>query len=428
MVQSFQLSQLDQLPRSPGVYYFLNARKEIVYVGKATSLRARVSSYWAKPENRQITQFLTEVKFIRVRETPSALEALILEANEIKRLQPRYNVLQKDDKRFASIVITREPFPQLLVLRPTDKRSIPIARTFGPYQSVFTAQQALKILRRIFPYRCAKPVGSGRPCIYYPMGRCPGTCVGAVDRASYRTSIGRLAEFLSGNRTSVIRSLKRAMTDAAKHRDYEAAVTFRDQLFSLDHIHDVALLTDDRESTLAQFPIQRIEGYDISLAAGRDAVGSLVVLRYGLPSPADYRRFTIKTVSGTNDVAMLTEVLTRRLNHPEWPLPDLWAIDGGLPQRNAALAALKAAGLRRPAVVGITKGPARKRADLISSPAADELFRHHGLRTDRLAHVLRRIRDEAHRFAITFHRQRRAKRLLGTRFPPPSFHLESGIG
>jgi excinuclease ABC subunit C len=413
MIQQLEPDQLAELPKSPGVYYFLNARKVIVYIGKATSLRARVSSYWAKPENRQITQFLSEVRSIRVRETPSALEALILEANEIKRLQPRYNVLQKDDKRFASIVITREPFPQLLVIRPTDKRTLPVAKTFGPYQSAFTAKRALKVLRRIFPYRCSQPVGSGRPCLYYPMGLCPGTCVGAIDRAAYQTAVNRTSEFLSGRRTSVVRSLKRAMAAAAAQRNYEAAAQLRDQLFALDHIHDVSLLTDDRESTFAQFPIQRIEGYDISLAAGRDAVGSLVVLHYGIPAPTEYRRFIVRTVSGTNDGAMLTEVIHRRLNHPEWPLPNLWVVDGGLPQRNAALAALKAAGLSRPAVVGVSKGPTRKRADLHPTAAASELIRHHGIQTTALEHALRRIRDEAHRFAISFHRQRRSKNFLG---------------
>ncbi len=442
--------QLDQLPKSPGVYYFLNERKEIVYIGKATSLRARVSSYWAKPENRQITQFLAEVQLIRVRETPSALEALILEANEIKRLQPRYNVLQKDDKRFASIVITRELFPQLLVVRPTDKRTLPVAKSFGPYQSAFTARLALKILRRIFPFRCNRPVidqdGTvikspakqsdlwdrrarlrrtrdtelkalrtdyhSRPCLYYPMKLCPGTCVGAVDEATYRSSIERISEFLSGRRTSVIRSLKQAMTRAAQRRDYEVAAKLRGQLFPLDQIHDVSLITNDQESSIAQFPVQRIECYDISLSAGRDAVGSMVVLHYGTPTPAEYRHFIIKSVAGTNDVAMLAEVLSRRLKHPEWPLPDLWTVDGGLPQRNVAMATLKAAGLRRPAVIGIAKGPARQRADAVSSPAANELIHHHGIKPDELEHILRRARDEAHRFAITFHRKRRSNHFL----------------
>ena len=244
------------------------------------------------------------------------------------------------------------------------------------------------------------------------MGLCPGTCVGAIDQSAYRSSIDRIAEFLKGNRTSVIRSLKTAMANAAKKRDYEAAAKFRDQLFALDHIHDVALLTDDRETTIAQFPIQRIECYDISLTSGRDAVGSMVVLRYGIASPADYRLFKIKTVDEQNDVAMLSEVLSRRLNHAEWSLPDVWTVDGGLPQRNAAMTVLKAAGIRRPVVVGITKGPARKRADIVRTPAANELFAHHAISPAQLEHVLRLARDEAHRFAITFHRQRRAKRFL----------------
>ena len=136
------------------------------------------------------------------------------------------------------------------------------------------------------------------------------------------------------------------------------------------------------------------------------------MLHYGTPAPAEYRLFKIKTIEGINDVAMLAEVLNRRLKHSEWPLPDLWTVDGGLPQRSIALITLKAAGLRRPAVIGIAKGSARKLAAAISSPTANELIHHHGIKPDELEHVLRRARDEAHRFAITFHRKRRSRRLF----------------
>jgi len=413
MNKTFSPSEVSALPRHPGVYYFYDRDSTIIYVGKATSLRVRVGSYWQRPQNQQISRFIADVHHIKVRETNSALEALILEANEIKRLQPRHNAIQKDDKRFAQIVITNEDFPQILVVRPTDKRILPVKASFGPYLSAHSAKLALKLLRRIFPYRCSRPVNGGRACVYYHLGLCPGTCLGVVTKEHYHETNHRLTEFLQGKRTKVIRSLKTAMTVAAKEQGYEQAAKLRDQLFALEHIHDVALLTDDDHLAIAGFPIQRIECYDISLNAGRDAVGSMVVLRYGVPTSSEYRHFKIRTVEGTNDVAMLAEVLTRRMHHPEWARPEIFAVDGGIPQRNAANRALRDAGIKRPAVIGITKGPQRKRADLLLNTAAQEIVRHYGLDLGDLERVLRTARDEAHRFAITYHRKIRSKRFLG---------------
>lgn len=410
MPKRYTPETLNELPRHPGVYYMYDSTGTVIYVGKATSLRARVHSYWQRPQSQQISHFLYEVAWIQVRETPSALEALILEANEIKRLQPRHNAMLKDDKRFAQIVITREPFPQVMVVRPTDKRTLPIKHRFGPYLSAHSAKVALKLLRRMFPYRCNKPVGTGRPCVYYHLGLCPGTCVGVISEERYAETIHRLTEFLSGKRTAVVRSLKKAMDTASKHKEYEEAAKLRDQLFALEHVHDVALMTDEDHLALSQFPIPRIECYDISLAGGRDAVGSMVVLRYGVPTSSEYRHFTIKTVEGTNDVAMLAEVLTRRAKHAEWPFPTIYTVDGGVPQRNAAAKALRAAGIEHPPVIGITKGPQRKRADLIFNDAAKTIIRNYGVSAEELEPVLRTARDESHRFAITFHRKVRSKR------------------
>lgn len=429
MSQSYRPGKLADLPKNPGVYYMYDQSGTIIYVGKATSLRARVNSYWQRPQNQQISRFLFEVDHIKIRETPSVLEALILEANEIKRLQPRHNAMQKDDKRFAQIIITREEFPQILVVRPTDERKLPVKASFGPYLSAHSAKIALKLLRRIFPYRCNRPaidpIVEGevprqardtrlmpRACVYYHLGLCPGTCVGAITKERYAETIQRLVEFLNGKRTAVVRSLKRSMILAGKRQDYEAAAKLRDQLFALEHIHDVALMTDDDHLAIAQFPIQRIEAYDISLAAGRDAVGSMVVLHYGVPATNEYRHFKIRTVSGTNDVAMLAEVLTRRIRHAEWSMPDIFAIDGGIPQRNAATKALRASGIEKPVVIGITKGPERKRADLIMNNAAEALVRHYGLDRSDLERVLRIARDESHRFAITYHRKVRSARTM----------------
>lgn len=426
MLADYKPDNLTLLPRQPGVYYFRDSDGEILYVGKATSLRARVGSYWARPLDARLQRMIPKIAAIHVQITETALEALILEANEIKRLSPPVNILGKDNKSFAQIVLTKELYPRLLIHRPTQKLKVPIQRSFGPYTSAYIARKALQLLQSVFqtycgtlkrgvpskPYRGAEgdrgTPGSGRPCLYYQLGKCPGICMGAITPAAYRTRIRSIVQFLEGKKQRLIATTKRQMEAASGKQQYEEATRLRDQLFGLQHIRDTAFMTDDATEFLGMAFPKRLEAYDISNIGSAAAVASMVVLEYGRPNTAEYRHFRIKSVDGQNDVAMVREVIARRLNN-DWPLPEFMLIDGGLPQRKAAEFALKKAG-KTLAVAGVVKGPDRKLARLVPNDIARQWLNDHRLTDQLFEPVARLARDEAHRFAIKYHRNLRARR------------------
>ena len=388
------------LPETPGVYLMKDATGKIIYVGKAGNLRRRVSSYFNRPHESRIQKLVSEIAKIDYRKTDSALEALILESKLIKKLGPRFNVREKDDKSFLYFEITKEKFPRVMLVRGKDKDN---GLRYGPFTSAGSAREAYKILRRIFPWSVHEPAKIGkfvRPCFDYEIGLCPGTCIGAVSRKEYMKNIGRLKTFLGGEKARIVRSLEKEMGAASKTLEFEKARMLRRQIFALKHIQDAAMIGENEIGAVV--PVaepKRIEGYDISNISGTSAVGSMVVFWGTEPDKNEYRKFRIRTVTGSNDVGMLCEVITRRLEN-KWPLPDLMLIDGGVAQVNAARAALRARGLRIP-VVGLAKGPKRKRNDLVGK--APEWV---DIRT------LIRVRDEAHRFAIGYHRRLRGARSL----------------
>lgn len=408
MLGQYKPTNLSTLPRRPGVYYFKDAAGSILYVGKATSLRARVSSYWSRPLDARLGLMLAKIVTIEVQPTDTALEALILEANEIQRLNPPVNILGKDGKTFAQIVLTREPYPRFVIHRPTQKLKVPIERSFGPYTSAYIARKALQLLESIFQTHCKGVPHSGRPCLYYQLGKCPGICVGVITPTQYRSRIRSIIQFLEGKKARLIATTKRQMEAASRKQQYEEATRLRDQLFGLRHIRDTAFMTDDATEFLGQSFPKRLEAYDISNIGSTAAVASMVVLEYGRPNPTEYRHFRIKTVAGQNDVAMVREVIARRLGN-DWPLPEFMLIDGGLLQRKAAEFALKKAGTTL-AVAGVVKGPDRKLARLVPNDLAQQWLNDHRLTDQLFEPVVRLARDEAHRFAIKYHRTLRSKR------------------
>lgn len=393
-----------ELPDSPGVYLMKNAAGEIMYVGKAANLRRRVSSYFTRPHDARIERMVASIAAVDYRSTDTAIEALILEAQLIKELAPPFNVREKDDKSFLCVEIVKEPFPRVLLARGKDTVR---GERFGPFTSATSIRQALRIIRRIFPFNTHPPEKTGtflRPCFDYEIGLCPGTCVGAVDRKSYAKTIRNLELFLRGKKAKVIALLQKEMKEAARTLDFEEAEKLRRQIFSLQHIQDVALIRDNElpvpERGKESF---RIEGYDISNISGASAVGSMVVFVNGRPDKSQYRKFRIRSVQGSDDVGMLKEVLERRFRHAgkeDWPLPNLVLVDGGISQVNAARNVMKETGFNIP-IVGMAKGPARKRTDVIGrvSPGID-------LKT------LIAVRDEAHRFAISYHKKLRGKKFF----------------
>ena len=404
---------LKKLPKSPGVYFFKDAKGKILYIGKAISLKNRVSSYFSGAHDNRIEQMIAKAAKIEWEEVGSAIEALVLEANLIRKHKPHYNAMQKDDKTFVQIGITQEDFPKMVVVRKTAlaKGRVKYKKLFGPFTSGHSAKVALKILRKIFPFRTKckpRPVGAqnsvplqGRKCLDAHIGLCPGVCSGDISKEEYKKNIDRLILFFEGGKKQVGREIEREMKAAAKAEDFERAARLRNQLFALNHIHDVALIKDENFGYLPGNSLGRIEAYDISHLGGKDAVGSMVVFTDGKVDTDEYRQFRIRSGEGANDTAHMREVLERRLGHTEWPLPDAILVDGGRAQLNAAKKALSLHKLAIP-VLALAKGPTRKGRQVYLTKNAPQID----------IRILEGLRDEAHRFAVSYHRRLRRKRQM----------------
>jgi excinuclease ABC subunit C len=386
------------LPETPGVYVMKDAAGKILYVGKAGNLRRRVSSYFERPHDVRIQTLVARIATIDHRDTETAIEALILEAELIKKLSPPFNVKEKDDKSFLYIEITKDKFSRVLLVRGRDIAG-KSGKRFGPFTSASSAREALKILRKIFTWSTHDPERIGtfkRPCFDCEIGLCPGTCVNAISRTDYLKNISHLKLFLEGKKARVVKNLLKEMAVASKKLEFEKAGKLRSQIFALKHIEDTAFISDSeivmpKTNELSVRPF-RIEGYDISNISGTSAVGSMVVFENGRSNKDEYRKFKIRTIVGSNDVGMLAEVLERRFRHAGWRLPDLVLIDGGLAQTNAAYRVMRVAGLKIP-LVGLAKGPERKRNDVVGAVPKNVSLR-----------TLIQVRDEAHRFAISYHK------------------------
>jgi excinuclease ABC subunit C len=434
--------KIKKFPKSPGVYLMKNPAGKVIYVGKATSLRDRVGNYFLHPRDRRIENLVAEIADIDFKKTPTVIEALILEANLIKKFLPKYNVKEKDDKSFLYVVFAKEKFPRIMLVRGNEVKKIQnskgkiqnynsklkIKNLFGPFTNASSLRAALDILRRrIFPFRdCV--VMPKRPCLHYHLKQCPAPCANLISQKDYRRLIRNLILFFEGKKEKIIKNLKKEMAAASRREDFETAARLRNQIFSLEHIQDVAVLTRD-EQGLARFGkvwqginvFGRIEGYDISNISGTNATGSMVVFTNGKPNKNEYRKFKIKTIHGTNDVAMLKEVLTRRLKYLKSEsrrksggidlafarTPDLILVDGGWGQINAVREILAEHKIKIP-VLSIAKGFDRKQDRLIADPNNPELVRVAELHKD----ILLQVRDESHRFAIGYHKVLRRKKLL----------------
>lgn len=427
------------LPDAPGVYFYYSAQKKLLYVGKATSLKKRVGSYFTgKAKHPRTAELVSKIVDIKYTQTPSVIEALVLEANQIRTHKPPYNILGRDDKSFIYLCITNEDFPKPVLMRGLDlerigiqpfskKLSLKARRKFlavyGPYLSARSLKTALDLVRRTIPWSTCNPpevTGSNRPCFDAQIGKCPGVCSGAIDKKTYRRHIRKLMLFFEGKKDRLLRQLKREMATAARQKDFELAAQLRDRVFALEHIQDIGLLM--REEFTYDIPepapghinaLGRIEAYDIANISGTSNVASMVVFEGGKPNKNEYRKFRIKGLEGANDVGAMEEVLRRRLarlpsaeNTKEaWPLPDILIIDGGEGQVNRVEQVLRELKLDIP-VVGIAKGFDRKQDRLVFDKSNAELRRV----TEAFKPTFQKARDEAHRFAGVYHRVLRGKR------------------
>lgn len=399
------------LPDEPGIYIFKKGRK-ILYIGKATSLRDRVRSYFAPDlsvtRGTHIVAMVAEADNLDHETTNSVLEALILEANLIKRHLPPYNAASKDNKSFNYLVITKEAFPKVLIVRGRELyqnwKDSDIKHLFGPFPQGLALQDAIKIVRKIFPFRDNKctpcpeqKLREGQacwPCFNRQIGLCPGVCTGEMSKEEYAQQIKNICTLFSGNFKGLKRELTKQMKAAAKAEDFERAARLRRQCAALEHIKDVSLIKEEKVSAGGG---ARIEAFDVAHTSGTETVAVMTVVNSGEAYKAAYRMFKIRGAEN-NDVAALTEALERRLNHPEWPLPKAFAIDGGTAQVRAAERVLKKAGVMIP-IVGVVKNEKHQPERLIGDRHIAEAYEKDILLANK----------EAHRFAITWHRKRRGK-------------------
>jgi len=402
--------EIKDFPDSAGVYLMKDKAGRILYVGKACSLKKRVSSYFQKPPTQKRQALLERTTDIDYIETSSSAQALLLENALIKRERPHYNAALKDDKSYPYVKIsTKDDYPCLSITRGKEENG---ARYYGPYTNVKLLKSAIKTVRRIFPFRSCSRLPA-KSCLYLQLKLCPGMCVKKVNKQAYRENLRQMGLFLEGRYKRLLKELKDTMYRAAKNQSFEQAAILRDRISSLSEIISQTKETKRQDLILRLQKVlrlpkapYRIEAFDISEIGGRGPSGSMVSFLGGWPDKKNYRKFRIKTVRGIDDYAMLREVLCRRFARVAeksacLPLPDLVLIDGGKGHLSCARKQLQDLGLAGIAVIALAK-----RLENIYTSSGRILRLP---RDSKLLHLLQRIRDEAHRFAISYHHKLRQK-------------------
>ncbi len=428
------LDQLNNLPHHPGIYKFYSKEQNLLYVGKSKDLKNRVNSYFkdhsAEPRKLNLVNQIHHIEVILV---SSEFEALLLEARLINENQPKYNVLWKDDKHYIYIQITKEEFPKILYARKIDAGG----DFFGPFPSSAIVKELLSYLRTIFPF-CTQKSNSKRACFYTHLGLC-NPCPAQIKKTNgvkykilkikYKHNIGNIKRILEGKIGNVRQLLTKQMFLYSKTQEFEKARELRDKIVALDYLINQytrvesyisdpryleIIVKKEQEELIFKlkpyFPklhkLESIECYDISNISGKLATGSMVTFVNGKPDKNLYRKFRIKFVHQPNDFEMLKEILTRRLKHEEWKLPDMIIIDGGRLQLIALQKGLQNFQLKIPMIA------LAKRYEEIVVPVGANFIKL-GLKENSPAlHLVKRIRDEAHRFAHTYHLHLRLKNLL----------------
>ncbi|MCX7819509.1 MAG: excinuclease ABC subunit UvrC [Kiritimatiellae bacterium] len=426
-------AKLEALPDAPGVYLFRDAAGTVIYIGKARSLRRRVRSYFSvaarrrgDPKLRSLVHSIGDLEVLPLR---TEAEAAVMESRLIKEHRPRYNIAFRDDKRFLLLrVDPREPWPRFTLARI---RRDDGALWFGPYPSAAVARATLDFLGKQFGLRQCRPRLPGpedhRHCHADIIRHCSAPCVGRITAEAYRERLEQACRFLRGEDPERRRLIADAMRQAAASLDFERAAALRDLARALDRaVRERALARRTPElhaavaragmaelaARLGLATIPRVmECFDVSNIGGDVAVGSLVRAEDGLPQRSRYRRFRIRTVDGADDPAMIGEVVRRRLERARgedegWSAPDLIVVDGGIPQVRAAKAAARDAGFGAMPVIGLAK----RFEHVIHGPDGSEGIVEIPRESPALT-VLQALRDEAHRFALAYHRRLRARRL-----------------
>jgi excinuclease ABC subunit C len=446
--------QISQIKRVPGIYKFFNSKGEILYIGKAVNLRSRVGSYFNRnhPGRPFIDKMVPKISQIKTIETENEVEALILEANLIKKHKPYYNSALKDDKRYAWIYIdTHNPFPKVKKVRELGRKG----KYFGPYPDGRPINRILKYIRMLYPYadcnlkffpdRTEDDVHKKRVCLYYHLGQCTGPCDNLISEKEYRENIDEIIKILEGKRKRHISKLEKRMIKYSREKRFEQAAILRDKVSDLKYLSQrIDIRYGDTEEDFRKIKEERdlagiyeilrlydkknispettrIECYDISNISGKLAYGSMTVAIGAQLMNSKYRIFKIKTKNTPDDVKMMNEVLKRRLKHIKSSTdkslsekPDVILLDGGKSQLSGIPNDIP----KDIIIMGISKGKHLKRSGF---PQRDEFWIKTHPKTNQPTaenieirrikienpFIFQNLRDEAHRFAIKHHRKAR---------------------
>lgn len=438
--------KVKQLPITPGVYFYKDKTGEIIYIGKAARLRHRVKQYFQKTRVRdpKTEALVREIVDLEWMEVDSEVDALFLEAELIRRYLPRYNILLRDDKSLVYVRIDYDSdFPTVsYTRRPLDDG----AKYFGPYNSILAIRQALKLLRRVFPYATKRQPNQKRATLHYHLGLDPGLEEGRTSIEDYRSNLRHLMGYISGNRVAINQEIEREMRLAAKQHDFERAAHLRDKLDSLKRLTQQIVFGDkefidlSKDQGIAElvallnlktYPV-RIEGYDISHMQGSDVVASMVVFTNGVSNKTQYRKFKTKN-DINNDFYNMNETIYRRFNPSHlksWGIPDLVLIDGGKGQLQAAIKARNERGMSHVPFIGLAKREEQIVVDIENSGvmvnyALVSSAHGHATQSDNfilvtlpkstnIVKLLQRVRDESHRFAVSYHSILKTKRVTAS--------------
>lgn len=411
-------AKLKTLPSSPGVYFHKNADGEIIYVGKAAVLKNRVRQYFQHSEKDPKTAALVrEIAMTDWIVVDTEMDALFLESEMIKRYLPKWNILLRDDKTVSYVRIDlKSEVPYVTLTRNPEGDD---AEYIGPFYAKRTVADALRILRKVFPHYI-KPY-DGKKTLDTDLGLTPGIEVGKSTPVAYKKQLKNLIRYLNGERKALLRDLEVQMKASAKAGDYEEAALLRNQLFGLQDLRKKIVFSNKEfmdissDQALNQLkdllglerPPKRIEGYDISHQSGENVVGSMVVFINGVSDRAEYRKFKLHHQKN-DDTNNLREIIERRLKHEKWEYPDLIILDGGEGQLNAVKDLLAEAKIP---VIGRNKSGDHTRNAAVVIVVPDQgSFEINP--NSHMAKLIARIDEEAHRFAITYHRLLKRKNML----------------
>jgi len=432
------LRQARALPRSPGVYLMKDDKGRVLYVGKASRLCDRVSSYFLPstdlgPRKQPMLDLVHDFDTI---ECESEWEALLAENRLIKDLHPHFNAFLTDDKTFPYLAVTlRDDFPGVFITRNPSDPKLKGAKFYGPFTSGYALQDAVKMLQQVFKYRtCSLDIladdprnNTFRPCLLYTIGQCTAPCANKVGKEAYREDIRRFMRFLESKRSVMLRELRGEMDAASANLEFERAAVLRDQVRAIEKLDDRGRITDGwqpeaelmvgldpvrslaslRRTLKLESGIRCIEGIDIAHLQGGETVGSKVCFVDGRPFKEEYRRYKVHSVDN-DDYMAIREVVSRRYRdagegHELYP--DVILIDGGLGQLHAALEAFDTLDVKPPMVISLAKKEEVLYVQRQCEPI--RLGRENlGLR------LCQAIRDEAHRFAQHYHHVLRRKKTL----------------